>query len=268
MQIDPLCVWKNIQTIKEISPLIHNITNYVVMQQTANALLAIGAVPVMAHAIDEAESMAKIANALVLNIGTLSPPWIEGMRLAQTTANVKGIPLVFDPVGSGATPYRTVAAKSILKQGRVTAIRGNASEIVSLIDDCLGTKGVESQLRAEDHIKEAKKLAITNHCVVVMSGSTDVITDGEMVCLIHNGDPFMTKITGMGCIATALMGAFLASSENSLLGSIHTMIVMGIVGEMAAKGAKGPASFTTAFIDKLYQLTLDDIKKYIRAEVV
>ena len=268
MQIDPLCVWKNIQTIKETSPLIHNITNYVAMQQTANALLAIGAAPVMAHAIDEAESMAKIANALVLNIGTLSSPWIKGMKIAHFAANAKGIPIVFDPAGSGSTFYRTATANSILNQGRIAAIRGNASEIVSLIDDCFVTKGVESKLCPEDHIKQAKKLALLNHCIVVMSGSIDVITNGEIVCLVHNGDPLMTKSTGMGCIATALMGAFLATHQNSLLGSLHTMIVMGIAGEMAAKEADGPASFKIAFIDKLYQLTLDEIKKYLRAEVI
>lgn len=266
MQIDPHGVWSDIQAIKKNSPLIHNITNYVVMEQTANALLAIGASPVMAHAVEEAKDMAAIASSLVLNIGTLSPHWIEGMMAALRTANSRNIPVVFDPVGAGATPYRTETSRFILDQGRVAAIRGNASEIVQLSGKEGRARGVDSLLEASDFLEQAKKLALERHCVVWMSGKTDVVTDGSSHFLIHNGHPLMGKVTGMGCTATAITGAFLAINPDPLLGCTHTAILMGIAGEMAAEKTQGPGSFKPAFLDSLYQMQLCDIEKYMRVE--
>lgn len=263
MQIDPQCVWSDIQAIKKTSPLVHNITNYVVMESTANALLAIGASPVMAHALDEVEDMAKVANSLVLNIGTLSPSWIQGMMLALKVANSKGIPVVFDPVGVGATSYRTETAHSILNQAKVTVIRGNASEIASICNNQVPTKGVDSLLNAIDCQEQAKIVASKNRCVVWMSGQTDVITDGQSTVLIHHGHSLMSKVTGMGCMATAITGAFLAVNQ-SLPGCVHAAILMGITGEIAAKKCKGPGSFKQEFYDTLYSLSLYEIEERMR----
>lgn len=261
MQIDPQCVWADIQAIKKSSPLIHNITNYVVMECNANSLLAIGASPIMAHAIDEMDDIVKIASSLVLNIGTLSPSWIQGMMMAIIAANSKGIPVILDPVGAGATSYRSETAHSILNQGKVAVIRGNASEIASLSGSKTLTKGVDSLLNSTECQNQAKILALKNECVVWMSGQIDVITDGQSSILIHNGHALMNKVTGMGCIATAITGAFLAVNQNILLGCTNAAILMGITGEIAAEKCKGPGSFKLEFIDTLYSLSLNDIEQ-------
>lgn len=267
MRIDPQAVWEDLQAIKKNSPLVHNITNYVVMEQTANSLLAIGASPVMAHALKEAADMTKIAGSLVLNIGTLSCFWVQGMKLALEAANTKQIPVVFDPVGAGATNYRTKTAKSILNTGKISIIRGNASEILSLNGDESQTKGVDSLLHSSDYLSQAKNLAIKNRCIVWMSGKTDVITDGQFVFLIHNGHPLMSRVTGMGCTATALTGAFAAVNQNLLLACAHSAVTMGIVGEIAARQANGPGSFKCLFIDALYNISLNEITEQLHVEV-
>ena len=226
MSIELQCVWSDIQAIKKSSPLVYNITNYVVMESTANGLLAIGASPIMSHALDEVDDIIKIANSLVLNIGTLSPSWIQEIIAALKAANSKGIPVILDPVGAGATSYRTETAHSILNQGTVKVIRGNASEISSLSGNQAQTKGVDSLLNATDCQNQAKILASKNKCAVWMSGQTDVITDSQSTILIHNGHPLMSKVTGMGCMATAITGAFLAVNQNILLGCAHAAILI------------------------------------------
>lgn len=268
MHVDPRCVWADIQAIRDRSPLIHNITNYVVMEQTANCLLAIGASPVMAHAVEEVEDMAALSSCLVINIGTLSPPWITGMLLAQKTAHAKGIPIVFDPVGSGATPFRTQTSLAILDQASITVIRGNASEIVSLNGTQFSTKGVDSHLQAIDFQEQAIKLAQKRKCIVWMSGTTDVVTDGHTHHLIHNGHPLMGKVTGMGCTASAITGAFLAVNQNPLLACAHAATLMGIAGEIAAEMATAPGSFKLAFTDSLYKIALVPILERMRVEYV
>lgn len=267
MSIDLQCVWSDIQAIKKISPLVHNITNYVVMESTANGLLAIGASPVMAHALDEVDDIVKIASSLVLNIGTLSSSWIQGMIVALKAANAKDIPVILDSVGVGATLYRTEAAHSILNQGSVKVIRGNASEIASLSGSQALTKGVDSLLNATDCQNQAKILASKNRCVVWMSGQTDVVTDGQSSILIHNGHALMSKVTGMGCMATAITGAFLAVNQNILLGCAHAAVLMGVAGEIAAEKCKGPGSFKIEFLDALYSLSLNEIEERICVDV-
>lgn len=261
-------IWSDLQTIKKSSPLIHNITNYVVMESSANGLLAIGASPIMAHAIEEVSDIVKIANCLILNIGTLSPQWIIGMRIALHAANQKKIPVVLDPVGSGATTYRTNTAQELLQHGKITVIRGNASEISSLFGDNGSTKGVDSLLNSKDCQEQAKNLALQNKCTIWMSGLTDVITDGKSTILVDNGHPFMSKVTGMGCLASAITGAFLSINSNVLISTAHAAITMGIVGEIAARVSLGPATFKLHFIDHLYKLSLEEIEGHIRLNVL
>jgi len=266
MQITAARIYESVETIRKRAPVIHNITNYVVMASTANALLAIGASPVMAHAEEEVEEMVAIAQALVINIGTLSKHWIASMFKAVCQAREKGIPVILDPVGAGATTYRTRTARELIKSGKPTIIRGNASEIMALTDDRAKTKGVDSAADSDAAIITAQKLAQTNKCVVCISGATDYIIDSEKILKIKNGHPLMTKVTGLGCTASALCGAFAAVEASPFAVTAKAMAVMGIAGEMAVEKSAGPGSLQMHFLDVLYRLTEDDISKRLKIE--
>jgi hydroxyethylthiazole kinase len=259
-------LWTDILKIRKEAPLVHNITNYVVMNTTANALLALGASPVMAHAINEAEEMAGIARALVLNIGTLSDAWIEAMLIAGKAAKKKGIPVILDPVGSGATRYRTTTALRILNETAPSIVRGNASEIASLAGDISSTKGVDSTRSSESTVDLAIALSKKYNCAVSLSGATDMIADGDSLVRIHNGHPMMTRVTGLGCTASAITGAFAAVNPSRQLAAAHAMALLGIAGEMAAERTKAPGSLQTALIDMLYLINEKDIRKRLRAD--
>ncbi len=257
--IDSKSIAADLQALRDNTPLVHNITNFVVMNNTANALLAIGVSPVMAHAVEEVTDMVGIASALVINIGTLNPQWVEGMIKAGIAATEKRIPVVFDPVGVGATPYRNEVAVQIIEKCKPTLIRGNASEIMALAKENVATKGVDSTVSSNEALDAAKSLAHETGAVVVISGAEDFITDGEQVICIKNGSPLMPKVTGMGCTATAVLGAFAAVNKNTLLAAAHGMAVMSICGEIAAKKSAGPGSLQMHFIDTLYNLSDKDI---------
>jgi len=262
--IDAKAVWLDIQKIREQAPLVHNITNYVVMNSTANALLAIGASPVMAHAIDEVEEMVGIANALVINIGTLSRPWIDSMVKAARTAKKRGIPIILDPVGVGATKFRTDTATNILAEAPATIIRGNASEVRALSFTGGSTKGVDSTHESDEALGPARELSRRYGCAVSVSGAVDIVVHGENLLRIYNGHPLMPKVTGLGCTASALTGAFAAVNPSPLFAAAHAMAVMGIAGEIAAESSKGPATLQLHFIDALYQLNESEIWKRLK----
>lgn len=255
---------RDLNLIRKQSPLIHNITNYVVMNNTANALLAIGASPVMAHSVDEVAEMANIASSLVINIGTLEASWVEAMLIAGKTALKKSTPIVFDPVGAGATTYRSNVCKQLIAECQPSIIRGNASEIIALLDAQAQTKGVDSTNTSDAALDSAKALASQTGAVVVISGETDYITDGHATETVKNGNPMMAKVTGMGCTATALVGAFAAVNKNSLEAAGHAMSVMGISGEIAAAVSKGNGSLQVNFLDTLFNLDEETIRKRIR----
>jgi len=241
--------------IRAQSPLVHNITNYVVMNNSANALLAIGASPVMAHWTAEMEEMTAIAGALVINIGTLDAQWIDGMKTAGLAASKRGIPIVLDPVGAGATSQRTAAALELIAYCHPTIIRGNASEIMALVDAGVKSKGVDSKASSHDALEAARTLARATGAVVVISGATDYITDGTQVHTVEGGDPIMTAVTGMGCTSTALAGAFAAVEPDALIAATAAMAVMSLAGERAAAKAHGNGSMQMHFLDELYNLT-------------
>lgn len=259
-------IWKDIEEIRARAPLVHNITNYVVMNTSANALLSLGASPVMAHAIEEVEEMAGIAQALVINIGTLSDPWIRSMFAAARVARGRGIPLILDPVGAGATALRTETVLALLQEAPATIIRGNASEIRSLYLAEGSTKGVDSRHRAEDALGAARALAKSFGSVVSVSGPVDLIVGGERVIRVANGHPLMPRVTGLGCTASALTGAFAAVNSSPLLAAAHAMAVMGIAGELAAEKAEGPGTLQLHFLDALYRLSYEDLEKRLRWE--
>lgn len=257
---------KDLNLVREIAPLVHNITNYVVMNSTANALLAIGASPVMAHAPQEVEDMVAIASSLVINMGTLSDKWVESMLLAGAAAHTMGIPMVFDPVGVGATPYRNEVATQILTRCKPNIIRGNASEIINLVKKSSFSKGVDSTQASCSAIESAKKLAIQTGAVVVISGTTDYITDGTRVTAIANGSPMMARVTGMGCTATAIIGAFAAINPDAMAAATHAMTVMGVAGQRAAAKSAGPGTLQLHFLDELYLLSGDTLAQEAKVE--
>lgn len=255
---------EDLEQVRSKSPLIHNITNYVVMNNTANALLSIGASPVMAHAKDEVAEMAGIASALVINIGTLDAAWVDSMIIAGKTASAKNTPIILDPVGVGATSYRTKVCKQIIDECKPTIIRGNASEIIALCNSNVKTKGVDSTDNSESALDSAKLLAQQTNAIVVISGQTDYITDGTNVETVNNGNPMMARVTGMGCTASAMVATFAAINNNPFKAGIHAMTVMGIAGEIAASKSKGNGSLQVNFLDELYNLSAETIQKTIR----
>jgi hydroxyethylthiazole kinase len=254
---------RDLNLVRTQSPLVHNITNYVVMNNSANAILAIGGSPVMAHALEEVKDMVAIASSLVINMGTLSEKWVEAMLLAGEAAQTKGIPIVFDPVGVGATPYRNQVAAEILTRCKPSIIRGNASEIMSLAKESIATKGVDSTTDSASALDAAKRLALQTGAVVVISGAEDFITNGEIVYSVKNGSPLMAKVTGMGCTASAIVGVFAAVNKNLLAAATHGMAVMGVAGELAEMKASGPGTMQLQFLDELYQLTSESLAKNV-----
>ncbi len=253
---------ENLRRVREKKPLVHNITNYVVMNYTANALLACGASPVMAHAVEEVEEMVSLAGALVLNIGTLSLPWIDAMRRAGRRANELHVPIILDPVGSGATRLRTDSAKQLIEYLSINVVRGNASEILSLSGEKseVVTKGVDSVHTVDQVAEGAAILAKELGTTLAITGVVDLITDGERVCRVMNGHASMGSITGTGCTATAIIGAFLAVCPSSLEAAATGLSYFGLAGERAAAQAAAPGSFQVALLDALYEMKEEDLR--------
>ena len=252
---------RNLAAVREQKPLIHNITNFVVMNNTANALLAMGASPVMAHAENEVEDMVAFAGALVLNIGTLTDPWVAAMIKAGKKARELGKPVILDPVGSGATPLRTRAATAIIEQTSVTVIRGNASDILSLRQADSRTRGVDSLHSVDDAAETAKLLAGELNTTLAITGPVDLVTDGARVLHVANGHAMMSTITGTGCAATAIIGAFLAVDNDPVNATATALAYYGLAGEVAACKSRAPGSFMIALQDALYTITPEDLKK-------
>lgn len=257
---------EDLETLRTKCPLVHNITNYVVMNNTANALLAIGASPIMAHAIEEVEEMVSICSATVINIGTLSEPWIQSMQKAVSKAVSLKKPWILDPVGAGASKLRNDAILRLLQSGAPNIIRGNASEILSTLSSSGKTKGVDSTDSSDSAVEIGVSLAKVTGGVVVISGATDYILDTQRRSKVKNGDVLMTKVTGLGCTATALCGAFTAIQPDTFRAARSAMAVMGLAGEMAREKTKSPGSFQTAFIDSLFELDAEFITKRLNAE--
>jgi len=246
-----------LRTLRARRPLVHQITNYVVMNETANATLALGALPVMAHAAQEVEEMAANAGALVLNIGTLSEDWIEAMLLAGRAA--KG-PIVLDPVGAGATRYRTETAKRLLAELDVTVVRGNAAEIATLAGHAAEIRGVESISTAPTTAEVVRDAASALGTIVAVTGPTDHVSDGERVVAVSNGHELMGTVSGTGCMSTAVTGAFLAAKpKEPLEAAAEALAAFGVAGEDAARDAHGPGTFHAGLYDALYNLDPDTL---------
>lgn len=260
-------LWNHILTVRAQAPLVHNITNYVVMNNTANALLAVGASPIMSHASQEMEEMVALCHALVINIGTLDEGRVASMLQAARHAQSIQKPWVLDPVGAGATSYRNRTLEQLLAL-RPTAIRGNASEILALVHaNQMQTKGVDSTAQSQDAIEAAQRLHQQTGAIVGVSGATDFVVSDSSVIQIHNGSPVMTRVTGLGCSATALIGAFLGIIDDKREAVTAAIALLSIAGEIAEKMSTGPGSLQINLIDKLYNLTADEFKDHLRIEV-
>jgi hydroxyethylthiazole kinase len=242
-----------LEAIRATKPLIHNITNFVVMNETANAILALGALPVMSHAAEEVEEFARMSGALVLNIGTLWPELVDSMVLAGRAANGAGVPVVLDPVGAGATGLRNVAARRILSEVDVALVRGNAAEIAFLAGEAAEIRGVESIDAGGEAGALARALARQEGCAVAVTGVIDYVADAERIYTVANGHPLMGRITGSGCMSTAMCASFLAvaDADDRTAAAAEALAAFGVAGEMAARHASGPGTFHAALYDAL-----------------
>lgn len=260
MHVTAETIGQAIRRIREKAPVVHSITNYVVMNNTANALLALGASPVMAHAEEEMEEMVSIASSLVINIGTLSPAWVRAMFKAAEAARARKIPIVLDPVGAGATAYRTRTARALIREFPPEIIRGNASEIMALIESTAKTKGVDSLASSDAAVTIGRRLFEQCGSVVCISGETDYTIGPAGVTKTMNGHILMTRVTGLGCTASALCGAFAAVTADPAAAAAEAMAVMGIAGEIAFARAQGPGTLQLHFLDALYTMDDGDIR--------
>jgi hydroxyethylthiazole kinase len=256
----------SLASLRESKPLVHQITNYVVMNETANATLALGALPVMAHAREEVEEMVGRASALVLNIGTLSEHWIEAMLLAGRAANGRGVPIVLDPVGAGATRYRTDTAKRLLGELRIAIVRGNAGEVATLVGVEAEVRGVESMGGGGNPAELAREAARVLGIVAAVTGPVDHVSDGGRVIGVANGHELLAAVSGTGCMATAITGCFLAVTPDAPLeAAAEALVAFGVAGEDAAKDARGPGTFHAGLYDALAGLDPDTLDS--RAEL-
>ena len=261
-------VGRTLEKVREEIPLIHNMTNRVVTNFTANGLLALGASPVMAHAREEVAEMACSAGAVVLNMGTPDETEAEAMLIAGKAANQHGVPVLFDPVGAGATSYRTELARKIVREVNVAIVRGNAAEIANLIGEAWQIKGVDAAAGQQNTTALAKKAARQLGTVVVVTGAEDVITNGQTGYRIGNGDPMLTKVTGTGCLLTSVMGAFAAVERDLLVAGVSALVCYGIAAEKAARHTinEGPGSFQIQFLNELSKITGDDVRRMGRVQ--
>jgi hydroxyethylthiazole kinase len=254
-----------LRKLRERKPLVHQITNYVVMNETANATLALGALPVMAHAREEVEEMVALAGALVINIGTLSPHWVEAMVVAGKSANARKVPVVLDPVGAGATRYRTDTAKRLLDEVQVAVLRGNGGEVATLVGVDAEVRGVESIATGAEPAELAREAARSLGVVASVTGPVDHVSDGDVVLAVANGHELLASVTGTGCMSSAVTGCFLAAKPGEpLAAAAEALAAFGVAGEDAARGAKGPGSFHVGLYDALAGLDPDTLDSRAR----
>jgi hydroxyethylthiazole kinase len=243
-----------LQNVRRDSPVVHHITNWVTIYDCAQIVKTMGASPVMAHAGEEAADMCAIAAALVLNIGTLTLETVETMKRAAATAGAKGIPVVLDVCGAGATTLRNQKVAELLDAGFISIVKGNASEIASVAGAAVVTKGVDSTEVDADLAALAGNLATERRATVVVTGKVDIVTDGKTLFRVANGDPMMTHVVGTGCMATSVIGTFAAVEPDLVKAAACGLAIYEIAAELAARKARGPIAFKNALFDHLFAL--------------
>lgn len=258
--------YKLLERVRSGKPVVHHLTNWVTIYDCANIVKTLGASPVMAHAKEEVAEMAKIASALVLNIGTLTVDFVEAMKIAALSANQKGIPVVLDVCGTGATNFRDEKSFELLSKVKIDIIKGNSSEIARIGGEKTKTKGVDSGRVSKDMQALAKWLAWERKCTVVVTGKEDIIADKEKTYIVKNGDPLMTHVVGTGCMATSVIGAFAAIESDLAYAAAAGLACFGIAAECAAGISQGPATFKENLFDSLYKLDKKTIDKMQKVE--
>ncbi|MGI6007633.1 MAG: hydroxyethylthiazole kinase [Ruminococcus sp.] len=256
--------------MREVVPLVHNITNYVTVNDCANALLAIGASPIMADDIRETSDITAISSALVINIGTLNQRTVESMLRSGKTANELGIPVVLDPVGAGASEFRNETTRQILDEVKISILRGNLSEISFVAGLSVSTKGVDvsDQDSRNDAVSVARQAAERLGCTVGVTGAVDIVTDGKRVARISNGHPMMSKVTGTGCMTSAVTAGYAGMREDMWVAATAGILSMCLAGELAwvKAGSLGTGSFRTGIIDGLSLLNESMIEEMAKVE--
>jgi len=255
-----------LKKVREQKPIVHHLTNWVTIYDCANIVKAFGASPVMAHAPEEAAQMSSIASSLVLNIGTLTADFVEAMKLAAKSANRKGIPIILDACGAGATEFRDRKSFELLDQVKIAVIKGNVSEICRLAGKNVATKGVDAGLVEEDLEKIATALAKERKAIVVITGKSDIVADANNLCRVNNGVEMLTHVVGTGCMAASVIGTFCAVSKDLLGASAAGLSCFGIAAELAAKQSRGPASFKEKLFDCVFNLSRQSVEKKQKIE--
>jgi hydroxyethylthiazole kinase len=254
-------IYNLLKKVRTQKPVVHHLTNWVTIYDCANIVKVFGASPVMAHAKEEVEDMAKIASALVLNIGTLTLEFIESMKIAAKSANAKGIPVILDVCGAGATRMRDDKCFELLDNVKINIIKGNASEIARIAGENIHTKGVDSTNVDKDLIELAKNLVNKRNCIVVITGKEDIVADINNQYIVKNGHEMMEHIVGTGCMATSVIGTFAAIESDLAKASAVALSCFGIAAELAAKDSLGAGSFKEKLFDAVYNLNEEQVKK-------
>lgn len=264
MKKEKIKAYELLERVRSKKPVVHHLTNWVTIYDCANIVKTLGASPVMAHAKEEVAEMAKIASALVLNIGTLTVDFVEAMKIAALSANQKGIPVVLDVCGAGATRLRDAKSLELLDKVKIDIIKGNISEIARIGGEKVKTKGVDSGSVAKDMQALARWLAWERKCTVVVTGKVDVVANKEKIYFIKNGHPMMTHVVGTGCMAASVIGSFAAVETDLAYAAAAGLACFGIAAECAAKISCGPATFKEKLFDCLFNLdkkTIDRMQK-------
>ncbi len=265
MLVDAAEVLEKVRTEK---PVVHHLTNWVTIYDCANIVKVFGASPVMAHAKEEVADMAGIASAQVLNIGTLTTDFVLAMKLAAIAANRKGIPVVLDICGAGATKFRDEKCFEILDNVRVDIIKGNASEIARIAGENVSTKGVDAASVEKNLQEVASGLAKKRNCTVVITGKEDIVADGKRVAIVKNGHPIMANIVGTGCMATSVIGTFAAVEKDLVAASVAGLVCYEVAAEIAAQEAKGPGTFKVGLFDAVFNLDADTVNRMQKIESI
>ncbi|MEW6557813.1 MAG: hydroxyethylthiazole kinase [Elusimicrobiota bacterium] len=258
MELD---IYRLLEKVRIQKPVVHHLTNWVTIYDCANIVKVFGASPVMAHANEEVAEMSKIASSLVLNIGTLTVDFIESMKIAAKSANEKGIPVILDVCGAGATKLRDKKSFELLDEVKINIIKGNSSEIARIAGENVQTKGVDAVEVEKNLIEIAQGLAEKRNCTVVITGREDIVTDGKQTFLVKNGCEIMSHVVGTGCMATSVIGTFAAVEKNLVVASAGGLCCFEIAAELAAKVSKGPGTFKEAVYDAVFQLDKKTITK-------
>jgi hydroxyethylthiazole kinase len=262
-----IAVSQMLQKVREQKPVVHHITNWVTIYDCANIVKVFGASPVMAHAREEAADMADIASALVLNIGTLRPDLVSSMKIAAGAANKKGVPVVLDVCGAGATQFRDDTCFELLSAVKIDVVKGNASEIAKIAGENVKTKGVDSTQVDKDLVYMARKLAACRECTVVVTGKEDIVTNGSKTYIIRNGDNMMAHVVGTGCMAASVIGTFCAVDKDYALASASGLVCYEVAAELAAGVSKGPGTFKDNMFDSVFNLDGAVVDKMAKVQV-